>query len=67
MTLKPELVLVSVADDKLNEPLPSELLKLAPGATAAPARLELELQDLAEEDRQAFVQDGDIMHILSSV
>ncbi|HZY88819.1 MAG TPA: DUF933 domain-containing protein [Gemmataceae bacterium] len=57
LTLKPELVLVNVAEDKLNQALPPELLSLAPGAVAAPARLELELHDLAEEDRQAFMQD----------
>jgi ribosome-binding ATPase YchF (GTP1/OBG family) len=57
LTLKPELVLVNLGDDRLNQPPPADLLALAPNALQAPARLELELQDLSPEDRQAFVQD----------
>jgi ribosome-binding ATPase YchF (GTP1/OBG family) len=57
LTLKPELVLVNLGDDRLNQPLPADLLGLAPTALQAPARLELELHDLSPEDRQAFMQD----------
>ncbi len=57
LTLKPELVLVNVGDDKLNEPLPADLLALAPNALVAPPKLEMELLDLPEEDRQMFMQD----------
>jgi ribosome-binding ATPase YchF (GTP1/OBG family) len=57
LTLKPELVLVNVGDDKLNQPLPADLLALAPNAVAAPPKLEMELLDLSEEDRAVFVQD----------
>jgi hypothetical protein len=57
LTLKPELVLVNIGDDRINQPLPVDLRALAPNALAVPARLELELQDLPEEDRQAFMQD----------
>jgi ribosome-binding ATPase YchF (GTP1/OBG family) len=57
LTLKPELVLVNVGDDKLNQPLPADLLALAPNAVAAPPKLEMELLDLPEEDRAVFVQD----------
>ncbi len=57
LTLKKELVLVNVGDDKIGQPLPAELLQLAPTALQAPAKLELELEELAEEDRQAFMQD----------
>ena len=57
LTLKPELVLVNVGDDKLNQPPPAELLALAPNAVVAPPRLEMELLDLPEEDRSAFMQD----------
>src|SRR5947209_6029744 len=57
LTLKPELVLVNVGDDRLNQPLPDDLLRLAPNALAAPPRLEMELHDLPEEDRQLFMQD----------
>ncbi len=57
LTLKPELVLVNLGDDKVGQPLPADLLTLAPNAVAAPARLELELEELPEADRQAFMQD----------
>src|SRR5215472_3354102 len=49
LTLKPEQVFVNLGDDRLNQPLPAELLELAPSALQAPARLELELHDLPEE------------------
>ena len=57
LTLKPELALVNIGDDRIGKPLPDELLALAPNAIQAPAKLELELEDLAEEDRQAFMKD----------
>jgi GTP-binding protein YchF len=57
LTLKPELILVNIGDDRIGKPVPEELLKVAPGAIQAPAKLELELGDLSEEDRQAFMQD----------
>ncbi|HZT80214.1 MAG TPA: DUF933 domain-containing protein [Gemmataceae bacterium] len=57
LTLKPEFVLVNIGDTRVGKPLPADLLALAPGAVAAPAKLELELEELPEEDRQAFAQD----------
>lgn len=57
LTLKQELVLVNVGDDRMNEPLPAELFRLAPTALKAPAKLELELEELSPEDRQAFMKD----------
>ena len=57
LTLKPELVLVNIGDDGIGKPLPAELLELAPSALQAPAKLELELDELSEEDRKAFMQD----------
>jgi ribosome-binding ATPase YchF (GTP1/OBG family) len=57
LTLKPELVLVNVADDRVTQPLPPELLKLAPGALAIAPKLEMELEELPEEDRLAFMKD----------
>jgi ribosome-binding ATPase YchF (GTP1/OBG family) len=57
LTLKPEQVLVNVNENRIGLPLPPELLRLAPAALAAPARLELELEELAPEDRQTFMQD----------
>jgi ribosome-binding ATPase len=55
LTLKPELVLVNIGDDQVGRPLPPELLATAPGAVQAPAKLEVELQELPEEDRQSFM------------
>jgi hypothetical protein len=57
LTLKPELVLVNIGDDRIGQALPPELLQLAPNAIQSPAKLELELEDLPEEDRQAFMKD----------
>jgi ribosome-binding ATPase YchF (GTP1/OBG family) len=57
LTLKPEQVLVNVGDDQLGDPLPADLLELAPAALKAPARLELELLDLPEDDRRMFMAD----------
>ena len=57
LTLKKEMVLVNAGDDKIGQPLPDDVLKLSPTALAAPAKLELELEELPEEDRKAFMQD----------
>jgi GTP-binding protein YchF len=57
LTLKPELALVNIGDAGIGQALPAELLQLAPNALAAPAKLELELEELAPEDRQAFMSD----------
>ncbi len=57
LTLKPEQVLLNLGDDRIGQPLPKDLLELAPGALAAPAKFELELNDLPEEERQVFVKD----------
>jgi ribosome-binding ATPase YchF (GTP1/OBG family) len=57
LTLKPEAVFVNIGDTRIGKPLPADLLALAPGALQAPAKLELELRELPDEDRQAFMQD----------
>ncbi len=57
LTLKPELVLLNIGDDRIGQPLPADLLALAPNALQAPAKLERELEELGEEDRQAFMKD----------
>ncbi len=57
LTLKPELVLLNISDDRVNQPLPTDLAALSPGALQAPVRLELELGELPEADRQTFMQD----------
>jgi ribosome-binding ATPase len=57
LTLKPELVMVNIGDNRIGKPLPPELLRLAAGALQAPAKLEMELAELPEEERQVFMQD----------
>jgi ribosome-binding ATPase YchF (GTP1/OBG family) len=57
LTLKRELVFVNIGEDRIGQGLPANLLHLAPTALQAPAKLEMELEDLSEEDRQAFMKD----------
>jgi ribosome-binding ATPase YchF (GTP1/OBG family) len=57
LTLKPEMVLVNISEDRLGEELPAELRALTPPALRAAVRFELELAELPEEDRQAFLRD----------
>src|SRR5262249_55593000 len=57
LTLKPELAFVNQGDATPANPLPPKLLETAPGALAAPAKLELELAELSPEDRAAFTSD----------
>jgi GTP-binding protein YchF len=57
LTLKPEVVLLNAGDDRLNQPIPAELTQLTSTVISAPAKLELELMELSEEDRQVFMQD----------
>jgi len=57
LTLKPEQAFVNLGEDRLNQPLSDELLTLAPNTLAAPAKLEMELHELPEEDRQMFMTD----------
>jgi ribosome-binding ATPase YchF (GTP1/OBG family) len=57
LTRKPEMVFLNIGDNRIGQPLPPELLKLAPSALQAPAKLELELEELSEEDRKTFMQD----------
>jgi ribosome-binding ATPase len=57
LTLKPEFVLVNINEERIGMPLPADLLQLASEARQAPARLELELEELSEDDRQAFARD----------
>jgi ribosome-binding ATPase YchF (GTP1/OBG family) len=57
LTLKPEQVLVNVGDEPLSRPLPDDLLRLAPAAIKAPAKLELELFELSEEEQREFMRE----------
>jgi ribosome-binding ATPase YchF (GTP1/OBG family) len=57
LTLKPEFVLVNIGENLIGQPLAPDFLQLAPATRQAPVKLELELQDLTPEDRQAFMRD----------
>lgn len=57
LTLKPEMVLLNIDDKGIGKPLPPDLLQMSPNALQAPAKLELELEELSEEDRQMFMQE----------
>jgi ribosome-binding ATPase YchF (GTP1/OBG family) len=57
LTLKPELVLVNIGDERIGQTLPADLRVLAPGVLQAPAKLERELEELSDEDRQMFMAD----------
>lgn len=57
LTLKPETVLVNRGDSGFNDPLPADLLALAPTACQAPVKLEMELAALSSEDRELFMAD----------
>lgn len=56
-TLKQEMVFLNIADDRIGKDPPAELLKLCPKVVQAPVKLELELAELPEADRAAFMQD----------
>ena len=57
LTLKPEMALVNRGDSGFNDPLPGDLLALSPSAVQAPVKLEMELAQLGDEDRAAFMAD----------
>jgi ribosome-binding ATPase YchF (GTP1/OBG family) len=57
LTLKPEVPLLNLGDSGVGQPVPAPLAALAPNALQAPVKLEMELQELPEADRQSFMQD----------
>jgi ribosome-binding ATPase YchF (GTP1/OBG family) len=57
LTLKPEIVFVNRGDSGFNDPLPADLLALAPSAIQAPVKLETELAALGDDDRTMFMAD----------
>jgi ribosome-binding ATPase len=57
LTLKPELVLVNRGETALEGAPLDELRALTPAVVQVPAKLEMELLELAEDDRQLFMQD----------
>jgi ribosome-binding ATPase len=57
LTLKPQVVLVNHGDSLIGKPPPAELVAQGAKVLMAPAKLEMELQDLPEADRAAFAAD----------
>jgi len=57
LTLKPEVAFVNRGDTGFNDPLPADLLALAPTAIQAPVKLEMELVALDDETRQMFMSE----------
>lgn len=57
LTLKPEMAFVNIDDNRIGKPAPAELLALMPKTVQAPAKLELELEELSDEDRDTFMKD----------
>jgi ribosome-binding ATPase YchF (GTP1/OBG family) len=55
LTIKPEIVFVNQGEG--GQAVPANLLAISPAALAAPAKLEMELDDLSPEDRAAFAAD----------
>jgi ribosome-binding ATPase YchF (GTP1/OBG family) len=55
LTLKTEMVFLNQAD--ASTPIPPRLQALAPALVAAPVKLEMELSELPESDRTAFLSD----------
>jgi ribosome-binding ATPase YchF (GTP1/OBG family) len=55
LTIKPEIVFVNQAEG--GQAAPANLTAISPDALAAPAKLEMELDDLSPEDRTAFAAD----------
>lgn len=57
LTLKPQMVLVNCSDDRIGQPVPEAITKAGCAVMQIPVKLEMELEDLSEQDRQAFMQD----------
>lgn len=57
LTLKPETAFVNRGDSGFNDPLPADLLKLAPASSQAPVKLEMELAALDAESRAMFMEE----------
>jgi ribosome-binding ATPase YchF (GTP1/OBG family) len=57
LTLKPLMVLLNIGDNRLGQPLPETLAMLQPAAMQVAIKLEMELNELSEEERQAFMSD----------
>lgn len=57
LTLKAEMVFVNRGDSNFKDPLPTDLLAIAPHVISAPVKLEHELAELDAESKAAFMAD----------
>jgi hypothetical protein len=57
LTLKMQMALLNIGDSQIGKPLPPALVQLDATACAVPVKLELELAELSDADRTAFMQD----------
>lgn len=57
LTLKTEMVFLNQGDAAAGQPVPPALAAVAPTAIAVPVKLEMELTELSEDDRQTFMAD----------
>jgi hypothetical protein len=57
LTLKPEMAFLNRGDGNFNDPPPDDLKALSQRMVWAPVRLEMELAELDEESRAAFMAD----------
>ncbi|MCK4283569.1 MAG: redox-regulated ATPase YchF [Candidatus Brocadiae bacterium] len=66
LTLKPRLCILNVGEGQVaSPPVPDEFKGLDPPPVPMCAKLEMELMDLEEEDRAAFLADGGLMEMAS--
>lgn len=56
-SMKPEMVVINCAEDKVSEPVPQEMLELNPNTLAIAAKLELDLRELEGEEREMFMAE----------
>lgn len=56
-SMKPEMVVVNCAEDKVNEPVAPAVAALNAAALSVAAKLELDLQELEGEDRDIFMEE----------
>lgn len=55
-TLKRTMAFLNIGEDRIGQPPPSALLALCPRVVQAPVKLEMELAELPEADREEFLR-----------